>query len=430
MEYRKGDLSINLWECFATTFLFISSELMKLGDFMINKMKKGDMYNLNECTKRKMKIFKKLVLTLTVLAMVFTLTGCKSETKGSDNDSSGNSGGNLKKVMFVVTGNLGGGTNNDDVYATISDFVKTVGGTVDTFECNMDASLYESTLMQVAESGEYDLIVTGFGTMIEPLGNTALKYPKQKFLIFDTAMDYSTGANSNVVSVQVLQNQGGFLAGVMAALLTTSDAELANEEKVVGFVGAIESTAILDFLMGYIDGVNYVDPSIEVLYSFVGNHTDSALAKELGLAQYQRNADIIFVCGGNGMGVAEAALDANKYVIGVDFDYAARLEETSKETAGHVVTSVIKDYKGMVYPILEKVNDATIEWGTHSYIPFADGGVYLVKNDYTNNIVPEQVWTEYDKVVEQLTKGEISISSAFGASTEEIEAVKSKAKSQ
>lgn len=334
----------------------------------------------------------------------------------------------IKNVMFVVTGNLGGGTNNDDVYAAISDFVATVGGNVDTFECNMDTSLYESTLMQAAETGEYDLIVTGFGTMVEPLTNTAAKFPDQKFFIFDTAMNYDGGANPNVISVQVLQSEGGFLAGALAALTTKGNAALANDKKVVGFVGAMESTAILDFLMGYIDGVNYVDSSIEVLYSFVGNHTDSALAKELALSQYQQGADVVFACGGNGLGVAEAALDADKYVIGVDFDYALRLEGTSKETAAHVLTSVIKDYRGMVYPILESISNGTAQWGTHSYISYAQGGVIMADNGYTKAIVTDEIRAEYNKAIDALKNGQVTVHTAYGASTEEIEAVKALAK--
>lgn len=359
--------------------------------------------------------------------MVLTLSACSGGEKTPESPET--SVGTVKNIMFVVTGTLGGGTNNDDVFAAISEYVDSVDGNVDTFECNMDTSLFESTLMQVAESGEYDLIVTGFGTMIEPLSKTAAKYPDQKFFIFDTKMDYSNGINANVLSVQALQNQGGFLAGVMAAQLTTSSAKLANTEKVVGFVGAMESTAILDFLVGYIEGVNYVDPSIEVLYSFVGNHTDSALAKEMGLAQYQQGADVIFACGGNGLGVAESALDADKYVIGVDFDYSKRLEATSKDSASHVLTSVIKDYRGMVLPVLDSIKNETVKWGTHTFISYAENGVNLVRNDYTDAIVPSGMWSAFETVEKELIDGKIKVTTAFGASTEEIEKVKNEAKS-
>ena len=377
--------------------------------------------------QKNMKKNKRLIILAVV--MVLMLTACGNNADSPNGDPVGTEG-EFKNIMFVVTGTLGGRTNNDDVLAAINDYVATVDGNVDTFECNMDTSLFESTLMQAAETGEYDLIVTGFGTMIEPLANTAARYTDQKFLIFDTQMDYSDGANSNVVSVQVLQNEGGFLAGALAAELTTSDAEYANEQKVVGFVGAMESTSILDFLMGYIEGVNYVDPSIEVLYSFVGNHTDSALAKELGLSQYQQGADVVFAVGQNGLGVAEAASDANKYLIGVDFDYSERLETTNTNAASKVLTSVIKDYRGMVYPILEAINEGTIEWGSHRFISHMEEGVYLVNNDYTQAIVTDEVWSNYENVVEELNSGNIEVSTAFGASTEEIEKVKSEAKPQ
>lgn len=362
-----------------------------------------------------------------IMVLVIVISGCGSSNNSSDNKTNKEE---VKNIMFVVTGSLGGGTNNDDVYAAISQYVETVDGNVETFEMNMDTSLFESTLMQAAETGEFDLIVTGFGTMIEPLSNTAAKFPNQKFLIFDTEMDYEEGKNQNVISVQVLQNQGGFMAGVLAAEVTKSDAPLANSDKKVGFVGAIESTAILDFLMGYIEGVKHVDPSIEVIYSFVGNHTDSALAKELGLSQYQQGADVVFAVGGNGLGVAEAALEADKYVIGVDFDYAARLEGTSEETAKHVLTSVIKDYKEMVYPILIGINEGTVDWGSHSFISYADEGVYLVKDKYTEAIVQPESWEVFNKAESDMKENKIKVSTAYGASTAEIEAVKARAKSE
>ncbi len=367
---------------------------------------------------------RKSLIVLLVVALL-GITAC-SKDSGGDKDTATD----YKNIMFVVTGNLGGGTNNDDVYAAISDYVKTIGGEVNTFECNMDTSLFETTLMQAAESKEYDLIVTGFGTMIEPLTNTATKFPDQKFFIFDTEMDFKDGKNKNVISVQALQNEGGFMAGVLAAEVTLSDAKLANPDKKVGFVGAIESTSILDFLLGYIEGVNSVDPSIEVLYSFVGNHTDSALAKEMGLTQYQQGADVVFAVGGNGLGVAEAALAADKYVIGVDFDYAARLQGTSPETAEHVLTSVIKDYKGMVTPILEGLKDGKVDWGTHKYISYNEGGVYLVNDKNTQAIVSADTKAKFDEIESKLKSGSIKVSSAFGASTDEIEAVKEKAKGQ
>ena len=333
-------------------------------------------------------------------------------------------------IMFVVTGSLGGGTNNDDVYASLKDYTDTYGGNVSTFECNMDTSLYESTLMQAAEMGEYDLIVTGFGTMIEPLGNTAAKYPDQKFVIFDTEMNYEDGKNSNVISVQVLQNQGYFLTGALAAMMTTSGAEYANDAKVVGFVGAMESTAVLDALVSYIEGVKYVDPSIEVLYSFVGDHNDSALTKEMALAQNNSGADVILGVTNSDLAVADAALEKNFYAMCADADEAVNIAATSKETAEHIVTSVIKAYYNMVYPIVEEVGDGTAEWGHHNKIPYADGGVTLADNEYYQALVPEEIRTKLNEIADEMSAGKIEVSTAYGASTEEIDALKALAAPQ
>lgn len=333
-------------------------------------------------------------------------------------------------IMFVVTGNLGGGTNNDDVNSALQDYTSKYGGSVNTYECNMDTSVYETTLKQAAETGNYDLIVTGFGTMAEPLANTAAMYPDQKFLIFDTAMDYSDGKNSNVISVQVLQNQGAFLAGALAALMTTSDAELANADKVVGFVGAMESTAIQDCLIGYIEGVNYIDPSIEVLYSFVGSHTDSALTKEMALTQNQNGADIIYGVSQSDLAVADAALDNNFYAICSDADDATSIAATSPDTANHIVTSVIKNYYSMVYPVLEEIGSGTAQFGTHSSISYADGGVSLAQNEYFDKAVPDDVKTAFQAVVDDMTAGKIEVDTAYGATTEKIAEIESKAAAQ
>ena len=386
--------------------------------------------------------FKKFATSLCAVAM---LAGCGGSASSSTTASPAASAGTSSaaafqesasssiqplNIMFVVTGNLGGGTNNDDVNSALQDYTSKYGGSVNTYECNMDTSVYETTLKQAAETGNYDLIVTGFGTMAEPLANTAAMYPDQKFLIFDTSMDYSDGKNSNVISVQVLQNQGAFLAGALAALMTTSDAELSNADKVVGFVGAMESTAIQDCLIGYIEGVNYIDPSTEVLYSFVGSHTDSALTKEMALTQNQNGADIIYGVSQSDLAVADAALDNNFYAICSDADDATSIAATSPDTANHIVTSVIKNYYSMVYPVLEEIGSGTAQFGTHSSISYADGGVSLAQNEYFDNAVPDDVKTAFQAVVDDMTAGKIEVDTAYGATTEEIAEIESKAAAQ
>lgn len=370
---------------------------------------------------------KKAIKFFAALCIVGSLFGCKTKSSSPATSESSQQTEKALNIMFVVTGNLGGGTNNDDVNLALSDYTKKYGGNLDTYECNMDTSVYESTLMQAAQTGNYDLIVTGFGTMAEPLANTAKAYPDQKFMIFDTAIDYSEGKNSNIISVQVKQNQGAFLAGALAALVTQSNIDNINPEKVIGFVGAMESTAIQDCLIGYIEGAKYVDNSVNVLYSFVGNHKDSALTKEIALTQNQNGADVIYGVSQSDLAVADAALENNFYAICSDADDAKTISATSEDTAKHILTSVIKNYYSMVYPIVEEIGAGTAKFGTHKAISYAEGGVYLADNQYYQAIVNDDIKAKFETIIEDVKNDKVKIDTAYGASVEEIKAIISKA---
>ncbi len=362
---------------------------------------------------------KKLLSVLLCLAMLFSLAACgeKKEEPVLEETTGMN-------IMFVVTGSLGGGNNVDDVKAALDAYAEANNGTVNTVECKMDTSIYESMIEQAAESGEYDLIVTGFSTMIEPMTNVAAKYPDQKFMLFDAKIDFEQTPLDNCISIQALSNEGAFLAGALSALMTTSEeAERANAEDVVGFVGAIDSIAIRDFLFGFVDGVRYVSDSTQILYSIVGDHNDSAKTMEIAQTQYQSGADIIFAVSNSDLAVADLATEKDFYAICCDADEAAKIAGTNAEEANHIVTSVIKDYKGMVAPIVEAISKDEAAWGQHSYVSYADGGVIVAENEFFDAQVPASVLEQYNAVKADLTSGKVSVSTAYGATEEEVAAV-------
>lgn len=340
------------------------------------------------------------------------------------------SAGEPLDIMYVAPGSLGDLSMCDNVMRACEQYVEENGGSINTFECANDTSLYEPSMLDCCGAGEYDLIITGNYNLVDAVNIAAEQYPDQKILVYDAEVSYEDGKNQNIISYQAKQNECAFLAGALSALVTSSDeVELANADKKVGFVGGGENTAIQDFMVGFIEGVNYVDSSIEVMYSFVGNWTDTALAKELALTQFQQGADVVFaVCGTAGLGVMEAARESNAYAIACDSDLATQLKDTNPETAEHIITSAVKDFQTLTYKMLNEVGDGTAEWGTHIMNDYANGGVILIDNEYYQSIVPESVQTEYQAVLEKLAAGEIEIGTAIGATPEEIDAFKEAAK--
>ena len=130
------------------------------------------------------------------------------------------------------------------------------------------------------------------------------------------------------------------------------------------------------------------------------------------------------------LAVADAALEKNVYAVCSDADEAVNISGTSKETADHIVTSVIKAYYNMVFPIVTEIGEGTAKWGTHIKVPYADGGVSLADNEFYQALVPEAIRNQLVDVANKMTAGEIQVSTAYGASTEEVDAIKALAPAQ
>ncbi len=149
---------------------------------------------------------------------------------------------------------------------------------------------------------------------------------------------------SNVASVAFENEQGGFLAGVAAAMKT--------ETGVVGFVGGQRLPEIEEFRAGFEAGVRSIDRDIGVLATFVNQSDnvdgfrDPLVGRARAAALYDLGADVVFhAAGASGLGVFQAAnersgvLGRHLWGIGVDVD---EWREVRPEQRDHVLTSVIK----------------------------------------------------------------------------------------
>ncbi len=284
---------------------------------------------------------------------------------------------------------------------------------VKTVEMTYDETKWEPTLLDIADE-DWDIIIVGTWQMTEMLQEIAADYPDTKFFIYDTAVDYSLGLE-NVYSILYSQNEASFVAGAMAAAITTSDMPLANPEPVIGFLGGMDIPVINDFLVGYIEGAQYVNPDTKVAISYIGSFSDSAKGKEMALAQYNQGADIGYnVAGQAGLGQLDAAKDMNRYAIGVDSDQAGIFADTDPDKAALITTSVLKRVDQSLLRAVKMHMDGTAPYGEAEILGFAEQGVGLAKNDIYKELVPADIQTLVDDVEKKIRSGEIKVSSAFG----------------
>ena len=344
------------------------------------------------------------IITIALLAL-FMVTGCASETKTNDGF----------KVLLLIPGNLGDKSFFDAANSGMKDLAATEGFTTKVIEMSTDENKWEPTFLDAVDE-DWNLIITG-NAASDLMNRIAEENPEQKFLNFDNS---GTTAPSNVYSVTYGTNEGSFLAGAFAALITSSDMELANPDKKIGFLGGMDIPGINDFLVGYIQGAQFVDKDIKVITTYAGSFVDPAAGKELSLSVYNSGVDIAFnVAGQTGHGLIDAANEAKKYAIGVDSDQAKLYMETDPAKASKVLTSVVKQIDKVIVDSAKLAKEDKLEYGKHELLGIKAEAVGLAENEIYET-VPKEIRDRIEEIKKSLANGEIEVQSGFKMTTEEI----------
>ncbi|MBN2656200.1 MAG: BMP family ABC transporter substrate-binding protein [Spirochaetales bacterium] len=363
---------------------------------------------------------------IATLVLSFLLVFASALTAGGQQGKSDSVETEVLKIVLILNGTLGDKSFFDSADNGMKLIKEKYGNKVlvKTIEMNYDETKWEPTLLDVAEQ-DWDIIIMGTWQMTEMLQECAPDYPDKKFIIFDTEVDYSLPDMENIYSITYKQNEASFLAGAMAARITTSDMPLANPEKTIGFLGGMDIPVINDFLIGYIEGAQYIDRDIKVAVSYIGSFDDSAKGKEMSLAQYSQGADIGYnVAGQAGLGQLDAAKDANRYAIGVDSDQAELFLSSDPGKAELITTSVLKRVDNSLLRAIDLHMAGTAPWGSTEVLGFEEKAVGFAENDIYMKVVPTKIREEMDMLQKKIIAGDIVVSSAFGMSSSEIQALR------
>lgn len=358
---------------------------------------------------------KKFLLLTMAMVLMLTFAACGADTPNGGTGPEESE--EPLRVALLLSGNLGDKSFFDSADRGLQMAKEKYGDNFEyrTVEMSTDETKWLPTLYDYADDGTWDIIVVGTWNMAEPLIEVAPKYPDQKFLIFDQDMDYSTGEFDNVYSILYKQNEVSFLAGAVAARL--------SESKTIGFLGGTENPVINDFLVGYIQGAQHVEPDIKVVVSFVGNFFDTPKGKDLALAQYeQQNVDVGYnVAGLAGLGQIDAAQEVGKLAIGVDSDQALIFGEP---TANFIPTSALKNVDLSILRAIDLEYEGNLPYGEVENLGIVEEGVGLANNVYYEKLVSEEIRSEVAELAGQIIDGEIIVDTAYGKTNEEIQEIK------
>lgn len=145
------------------------------------------------------------------------------------------------------------------------------------------------------------------------------------------------------------------------------------------------------------------------MVSYTQSFDNKSLGEQQAVKQYAAGADVIFQAAGKaGYGVINGALAADRYVIGVDTDQAAELEKDNPEKAAHILTSVLRQYDGAVFWVIDQYAADSLEFGREYYLGIAEGAVGIVKSGYYDQLDPE-IKTKLADMEEQIKSKEINL---------------------
>ena len=355
-----------------------------------------------------MKMFNR-ILAMLLCVMLLPLTAFAADVADL-NDG-------VTRIALLISGDLGDMSFWDSANAGLLKFAQDHPEVVvDIIEMgSSDTSKYESTLTKTCNAA-YDLIIVGSTDMREPLQRAAKKkkYADRRFIIFDTEIKDGKAADYPTVhSIMFSQNEGGYLAGTLAALMTLEKGG-AN----TAFVGGTKNDIINDFGYGFMQGVRDVNAAkgvnVGAYNAYIGDFTNSPKGSSLATSFYESGVEVLFAAASQaGLGCIDSAKNNDKLIIGVDSDQYAYYAESDPEKAAHIVTSVLKRVDLALYNCCEAFLNGTLTYGDLEVLGVKDGMIGLVENDNYAAIVTEEIRAYVTGVATQIAEGTLMVESGL-----------------
>lgn len=353
------------------------------------------------------KLQRLFALLLCVLFLPLTAMAAKEESLDDG----------VTKIALLISGDLGDMSFWDSANAGLVKFAADHPEVVvDIIEMgSSDTSKYESTLTKTC-NGAYDLIIVGSTDMREPLQRAAKKkkYADRRFIIFDTEVKDGKAADYPTVhSIMFSQNEGGYLAGTLAALMSIEKGAPAT-----AFIGGTKNDIINDFGFGFMQGVRDVNAAkgitMKAYNSYIGDFTNSPKGSSLAASFYDSGVEVLFAAASQaGLGCIDSAKNTGKLIIGVDSDQHAYYAETDPEKASHIVTSALKRVDLALYECCEKFLNGTLTYGDLEVMGVKEGKIGLVENDAYMTLVSEETRAYVADVAAKIAAGELTVQSGL-----------------
>ncbi len=235
----------------------------------------------------------------------------------------------------------------------------------------------------------YDLVIAHGSQYGTSLSQIAPDFPETAFA-WGTSLDtFQAQGINNVYAYQAESQEGGYVLGTIAALMSKSG--------VLGVCGPVNAGDAKLFVDGFVAGAKNAKPDIQVNVTFTGSFSDVSLMASAAETHIAAGADMLTGSSQSVVGAIGVAKDRGAYWFGTQWEQTPVGPETVVATQVFDWTIVIRD--------MVKSARAGVLGGKAYTLTFKNGGLKLVYNDKVP--VPDDIKAKAQETINGIMNGTI-----------------------
>lgn len=245
-----------------------------------------------------------------------------------------------------------------------------------------------AALRDYASQG-YNLVIahgSQYGTSLKEI---APEFPETSFAWGTSLNTFQADGVGNVFAYQAEAQQGGYVLGAVAAIMSQSG--------VIGISGPVEAGDAKLYVDGFKAGALATKPEITVNVSYTGSFSDVSLMAAAAETHIAAGADMLTGSSQSVVGAIGVAKDKSAFWFGTQWDQTALAPET-------VVASQVYDWTGIIKDMIAS-HKAGVLGGKSYTLTFKNAGLKIVYNDGIS--VPDEAKAAAEAAIAGIEDGSI-----------------------
>jgi basic membrane protein A len=329
-------------------------------------------------------------IRLLTLIFLLLLAGCGRSDRDADSGTAG-ADGDPFRIAIVMPSSTTDIAWSQSMFDSLTAVQAEMGGE-GALEIAYSEGMFRVTDASAAirdyASEGFDLVIAHGAQFGNSVFEVASDFTDTSFA-WGTSSD--TGADrgiENVFAYGAVANEGGYVNGVVAAMLSQTD--------VIGVIGPVAGDAKL-YIDGFVRGVTDIKPNAKVNISYTGSFSDTTLAAEAAHVHIQAGADVLTGSAQQVVGAIGVARENGVAWLGTQSDQMSLGPDV-------VVTNQVYDWANVVMDMIAKVEAGELG-GTVYRLTFANEGLRLEFNESIE--IADEVKEAARGAIEDIKSGDV-----------------------